>query len=456
MAKIGNSVHETTQSSGIFGSGNAITLLGAEGGKRSFDQEFSNGDSVRITVVDTTSGDQEIMVATFTSPATLTPGATRIWTTDGGLGGSAIDWPTSGTRDVIVGLDAYPLQDLTDPEDQATGFLVRTADHLYTPRSFTTDDSTRLPVSNGDGVAADPEISGSWLAAHVFDRAAGAAASVRTFGERAIHSAGEVVYQMVSSAFEFWNDDAGTDKMARYTRTAANDYRHDVNQGGAWTRSVAVAAGVGAGDEGKLLSLDTAGADFTKGPSLSGKARRVLRVTAAETGHEYGGDPVEDSIAQILSDQASVATTAETVITDLSNVTIPGGAGNGTRRILVRIYLTISPSGGPWGMDLQVRMGTNGTIADAVAMGPLSYTVNAGTNFTFDTLAYLTVPSAATAFTLTLTRTGGSGSWIAKGFNSPSSGAGVGEVVMDRTQSGGSPPTVPGGFVHLRSVGPIV
>ncbi|MGH0031745.1 MAG: hypothetical protein ACQGVC_18305 [Myxococcota bacterium] len=360
-------------------------------------------------------------------------------------GGAAVSF-TAGTRIVEAVTSGDQWEDLLS-DALGNGILVKTADGPDLV-ARTIQGDTKLPVSNGSGVSGDPTLDDSWIDAHVLDRDSGAAEADRTMAGRLVHGAGEEVITPDSGVFERWGDDAGTDLADRMVRSGSGDWRHDIREGGAWKRNVTVVAGAGGADAGKLVHLDSSGADFTKGPSLSGKARQTLRVDAAETGYEFGGRAVEDSIVRITSDQASVSTGDETLITALSNIPIPGGPGDGIRRVLVRVYFSVDPSSGaPWNMVLRLRMGTNGNITDAIAWTSATKTVNSGSLFAWNLEAYAVVPANATALSVTLQRTGGSGTWQAKGYN-PSDA-----TLFDLTASSGSTPNPPAGFVHVRSLG---
>lgn len=145
--RLPNAVHETTTTSGT----GPLTLLGAVTDRKTFGSQLSNGDTTMIVITDGT--DWECAVGTFTSPSTISRD-TVIYSTNGN---ALVNWPASGTRDVLIATAGEVFAGLVDPA-VANGVIVKTGDRTYAGRSIDVDTDD-LQIANPAGTAGNPTLA---------------------------------------------------------------------------------------------------------------------------------------------------------------------------------------------------------------------------------------------------------------------------------------------------------
>jgi hypothetical protein len=228
----------TQESSTTTGTGD-IMLDGAVTDFVDFDDQCFNGDTVLCVIFEAVAPDVEREYGLYTYKDDA-PGR-RLERTDvrrSSNGGAPIDWQP-GTRVVMAGASGKLFETFSDP-GLANGLMVKIADGpTLTTRALT--GSTKVPVTNGDGVAGPPTLSDAWIDAHVLDRDAAAAAGDRTMGGGLILGAEDTQVQGydVSDDHAILGKDAET--LANISRLGANDYDLEVATGGVLYPAVTIA-----------------------------------------------------------------------------------------------------------------------------------------------------------------------------------------------------------------------
>jgi len=168
-----NLVFETTI---VEGTGPA-TLLGPSGNFLDFDSQLANADTCPYTIEQ--GALKEVGIGTFSTTGPTLTRTTILYSTNGG----AAENFTAGTKNVYSGLPGELVASLVDP-GAADGFLAQIASNTFARRSMTVDYG--LSAVDGDGVAGDPVISGTYKrieefgaeATPAFDNATAFAAAV--------------------------------------------------------------------------------------------------------------------------------------------------------------------------------------------------------------------------------------------------------------------------------------
>jgi hypothetical protein len=134
--------------------GSPATLLGPVGDFLDFDSQLANGDTVPYTIEQ--AGQKETGVGTF---STTGPTITR---TAVGFSTSGYGVPVpfgAGTKNIYSGLPGDLVQSVIDP-GASDGFLAQIAANVFSRRTLTADNG--LTIADGDGVAGNPLISGTY------------------------------------------------------------------------------------------------------------------------------------------------------------------------------------------------------------------------------------------------------------------------------------------------------
>jgi hypothetical protein len=222
---------ETTNTSGITSPITHYALLGAVSGRRTISGGLGNNDTSTFTVLDNATPPQfEVFDGTYIAGTNkVRPDVVR----DSSNGGSSVNWPASGVREIYP----TPIATALEPVISAvapTGLIARTAQYVYAGRTIT-NSAEFLSLANGSGVSGNPALSAAF---DVLRRSAGASTEQRTMTPELILAAATML--LSSNDFELLGPGGATDRRMKLLRSAADSYRIQERRAGAYSNVLTV------------------------------------------------------------------------------------------------------------------------------------------------------------------------------------------------------------------------
>jgi len=218
---------ETTETSGVTGAGNHYVLEGAVQGRRAIQAGLANNDTSFFVVSDgATPPNFEVFLGTYVETTNSVRPDTLI---DSSLGGSPVNWPGSGIRDIWITPIEEPIVPLIDPA-WVDGFMVRNSQYSLAARSLALAGSADfLVLTNANGTGGNPTFTQQYPPLR---RSSGATLDQRTMVEELVLAAASTKFSSASHEVRGSDDTVGL----KVTRNGATDYLVEGGIGGSLKR----------------------------------------------------------------------------------------------------------------------------------------------------------------------------------------------------------------------------